>query len=534
MNSALRILEDWCSEADLSVNPTKTKLLVVTRKKKLNVRGITLNEVQLEKSESVSYLGVTFTSWLSWKVQIEKTMDRARRNFATISRMVGSTWGLTPAATHWIYNSIILPRLTFGSLIWWEGIQNYRTQARLESLQHAGLKRILGAFRSSPTKAMEAMLATPTLSFKIEEVAIRTAKLLKDWDKLQPTSRGHSSVLDKLIPETEKDLVLTLEAPTDKTVLTFRFGHRYRTTIPDREEWKGGELERFRGWNVWFTDGSKNERGDTGSAWVSGRLINGKSEYLGKFATVYQAEMVAILRCVEDLINKNVRNDSIVIFTDSESTVKTMEGSSFKSAVAVECSDRLNELALRNKKVILCWCPGHRGVLGNEEADRLAKAVVEEGRPGVEPWLPVSYASFKSELKRFSLSRLKERWSGTTTCRQGREMIGDIDVGRAKTILKMNRADARILTYVLTGHAPLNYHLFRMGVRESGSCPCGTGEMQTVKHLLIECDKCASKRREVFERTDLNAQEVSLLPYEKLVRFFKEIDQWDKTAGVSS
>ncbi|XP_017890453.1 uncharacterized protein LOC108631211 [Ceratina calcarata] len=477
INSALRLMEDWCSETNLSVNPTKTELLVVTRKKKrLNVQGIKLNGVQLTKSDQVKYLGVTFSSNLSWRVQVERTVNRARKNLATISRMVGSTWGLTPAAAHWVYSCIILPRLFFGAVIWWEGVQNLKIGNKLESLQHVGLKRILGAFRYSPTRAMEAMLAMPPLLFRIEEVAIRTAKLLRDWGKWQSTDRGHSSVLLKCIPETERNLLMTLDSATDKISLTFRFGRRFRTMIPGRDEWKNGRLERFTGWNEWFTDGSKDEESVTGCAWVSGLSGENGSEYLGKFATVYQAEVVAVLRCAEGLINRGIRGENIIIFTDSESTVKTMERSSFKSAIALECCDTLNKLALVNRKVILSWCPGHRGVAGNEEADRLAKLVVKEGRPGVEPWLPVSYAGFKSELKRFSLSRLINRWSGTTNCRQGKEMIGEINVGKAKMILRMNRADVRILTYVLTGHAPLRYHLFRMGVRDSGHCSCNSGK----------------------------------------------------------
>ncbi|XP_026669405.1 uncharacterized protein LOC113464351 [Ceratina calcarata] len=122
-----------------------------------------------------------------------------------------------------------------------------------------------------------------------------------------------------------------------------------------RSEWKNGRPYRFNGWNTWFTDGSKDDKGETGCAWVSDGLTN-----------------------------------------DSQAAIKTMEKSCYKSVIALECFDRLNELASVNKRVVLCWCPGHRGIPGNEEADRLAKIIVEEKRPGLEPWLPVPYADFKS------------------------------------------------------------------------------------------------------------------------------------------
>ncbi|XP_017890417.1 uncharacterized protein LOC108631187 [Ceratina calcarata] len=486
INRALKTVENWCEENGLSVNPSKTKLLIVTRRKRrMNTRGIKLNGIQLNRAESVKYLGITFTSNLSWKPQIKATLNRAKNNLATINRMVGSTWGLTPTASHWVYNSIILPRLTFGALIWWEGINNEKDQKRLESLQHTGLKRILSAFRYSPTRAMEAMLATPTLSHKIEETAIRTAKLLKDWNKWQPSNSGHASILERLVPETETNLNMTMEAPTDKVSLTFRFGKRFKTQIPGRKEWEKGKLKEYENWIKWYTDGSKNEEGDTGCAWITNDPNKGNNVYLGKHTTVYQAEAIAITRCAEEMIENETKNESIVIFTDSESTVKTMEKSSFKSIVALECYHRLTKLAKQNKNVVLCWCPGHRGIEGNEKADQLAKEAVELKRTGTESWTPISYARFKAELRSFTLSRLRERWSETTTCRQSRQMIKQIDTTRAKEILKMHRSDTRILTYILTGHAPLNYHLFRMGVKTNGECDCHTREMQTTKHILL-------------------------------------------------
>ncbi|XP_017886196.1 uncharacterized protein LOC108628636 [Ceratina calcarata] len=241
INSALKIVEDWCAE---------------TR--------IKFNGVQLKLSGSVKYLDVTFTSTLSWRLQVDKTLKRARNNLATVSRMVGSTWGLTPAASHWIFKAIIIPRLTFGALIWY-----------------------------SPIRAMEAMLAIPTLTQRIEEAAIRTAKLLKDWEKWSPSNKGHSTIL-------------------------------FKTAIPERDEWKNGRLDRFKGWKTWFTDGSKNESGNTGCAWVNGKLRNGKTEFLGKFATVYKAEVIAVTRCVEEMLTNGVNNESIVIFTDSESTTNNI------------------------------------------------------------------------------------------------------------------------------------------------------------------------------------------------------------------
>ena len=42
------------------------------------------------------------------------------------------------------------------------------------------------------------------------------------------------------------------------------------------------------------------------------------------------------------------------------------------SKLVAECQDALLALANRNE-VTLIWVPGHHGILGNEEADKLAR-----------------------------------------------------------------------------------------------------------------------------------------------------------------
>ncbi|KAJ8968475.1 hypothetical protein NQ317_013970 [Molorchus minor] len=63
-------------------------------------------------------------------------------------------------------------------------------------------------------------------------------------------------------------------------------------------------------------------------------------------------------------------------------------GTQVKSRLVLECRKTLNDLASRNK-VILTWVPGHSGVRGNEEADRLAREGSAMYPIGPEPILGV-------------------------------------------------------------------------------------------------------------------------------------------------
>jgi hypothetical protein len=77
----------------------------------------------------------------------------------------------------------------------------------------------------------------------------------------------------------------------------FNLEPRYRVTMLTREDWtKGqGDPPEVKGL-VWFTDGSKM-KGGTGAGIYGQSLRRRLSFSLGKYATVFQAEIHAILAC---------------------------------------------------------------------------------------------------------------------------------------------------------------------------------------------------------------------------------------------
>jgi len=62
-----------------------------------------------------------------------------------------------------------------------------------------------------------------------------------------------------------------------------------------------------------------------------------------------------------------------------------------------------------------------------------------------------------------------------------------------KYALQLSRADLRILTGLLTGHADLNQHLTLMQIRTDTVCPLCQEDEETVLHLLGECSALSVK-----------------------------------------
>ena len=93
---------------------------------------------------------------------------------------------------------------------------------------------------------------------------------------------------------------------------------------------------------------------------------------LGVFATVFQAEVFAIMAAVRKRITRGYNGRRITIFIDSQAALKALETVTVKSKLVLECLQCLSELATHNS-VQLVWVPGHEGILGNERADEMAK-----------------------------------------------------------------------------------------------------------------------------------------------------------------
>jgi ribonuclease HI len=93
---------------------------------------------------------------------------------------------------------------------------------------------------------------------------------------------------------------------------------------------------------------------------------------LGKFASVFQTEIYAILLCAYENIRKKYKNKRILIFSDSQAALKALSGPKVISRLVEECQEALTVLVALNE-VTLMWVQGHCGILGNEMADRLAR-----------------------------------------------------------------------------------------------------------------------------------------------------------------
>jgi ribonuclease HI len=182
---------------------------------------------------------------------------------------------------------------------------------------------------------------------------------------------------------------------------------KYRVTMLAREEWtrSPGNPPVVKGL-VWYMDGSRTVEG------VYGQSVNRRlSIPLGKHATVFQAEVYAILACAHENEAQDRPEKYVSICSDSQAALKVLQAAKTMFPLVRQCQQALNDISARHA-VRLYWVPGHAGVRGNAIADRLARSSSGQCFIGPQPFLGVSRQNIRKKMKHWMKNEHLALWRG--------------------------------------------------------------------------------------------------------------------------
>jgi hypothetical protein len=203
---------------------------------------------------------------------------------------------------------------------------------------------ITGAMKLTPTEAMEVLLNLTPLDLLIMAVARMALYRLQIYKQLN-VPRIVSSLLtiwnnvgDPLL-EMRSDYIIPVYHHTKNFVIKI-----------DQEYWKNKDPVFPEDVLIWFTDGSRADSG-TGAGIYGRRPERSFSFSLGKYATIFQTEIYAILQCAYKNIRRAYRYKQMLIFSDSQTALKALSSPKVTSRLVAECMDALSVLANRNETV---------------------------------------------------------------------------------------------------------------------------------------------------------------------------------------
>ncbi|XP_048006780.1 uncharacterized protein LOC125242117 [Leguminivora glycinivorella] len=367
--------------------------------------------------DEFKYLGITLDSSLRYKTHIREQTAKAIRTLYQCKRAVGKNWGLKPSMIHWIYKAIITPRVLYGAVIWWHRTHIGEYRKNLTKVQRLACLMMTGAMRTTPTHAMEVLLGLKPLWIEAEKRA------MEQWYRIKACKEWRGSCVDKRHALIQREALSKLEMLMVNNDLIKReeiFDKKYRVHIGERDNWK---VEVGHPTTICFTDGSRRSSTKlAGAGIVIPKLGEKVSIPLGRYTSVFQAEVCAIARCARILKESDKQDGAVVIYTDSQAALKALKRTSVTSSLVRECREELNSIG-KHRSVTVAWVPGHQGVTGNEKADELARAGAETEFLGPEPALPMSADVTKGVIERIKEMEAQRAWERETSCRQTKMMI---------------------------------------------------------------------------------------------------------------
>jgi ribonuclease HI len=489
MNEVLKVVENWCIRNQLHVNPSKTTMVRFTKctsEAKTKMKQVKLFNEELKREEFFKYLGIYLDSKLLMNKHIDECVAKSMRSLWAARAMISRTWGLTPEITTWLYKQIIIPRITYGSVIWWHRANLVTYAKRLDKIHRLALLMITGAMRSTPTLGMSAALELLPLNIVTEIRARECYERLvtsNTWNA-NAESFGHGKIANLEGLEQHETL--------DKCTKIWNFAKEFKVEITAKDEWDS-ILEETQDPLVWYSDGSKTDTATGCGIYCEEYSIN-RSERLSDYSTVMQAETIAIKICAEEMNQRNLKDRNIFIFSDSQAALKAITKSSISTLTVKDCVNSLNILG-RNNKLVLSWVPGHSGIPGNEKADELANLGAKLTNITITTPVPGSHRS--NRIKDRGKNLFLNLWSRNRGLKHSKLMFEPFKKG--KHLVKLKRRDLRVLIGILTGHSCLKKFLHRIGKAEDPYCRCCNEEVdEDMKHLLTECPAFARYRYILF------------------------------------
>ena len=145
----------------------KIDLIHFHRSRKVEGRlSVLLDGFEVHPQPIVKWLGIYLDSKLLFHEHVKKKVGEATTVLFQIERLSNTERGLSFQAVRQLYTACITAIADYGVPVWWKGQKHLLD--RYQKLQNLALRKILGAFKTSPYKAMEveASLPPPKIRFR--------------------------------------------------------------------------------------------------------------------------------------------------------------------------------------------------------------------------------------------------------------------------------------------------------------------------------------------------------------------------------
>ena len=515
MQSQLDMFYAWTKQWGLTLNLAKTKCMLFTSRQAATI-PLSLDGCVLAFVGQYRYLGVVLDApRLRWEPHINSLKLNCIPIVNLLRSISGRQWGADRILLLKLYKILIRSRLDYGAAFYASAAPT--NLEKLNVIQNNCLRIALGCRKTTPISTMEVEANIPPLSVHRKElmckyylrlIQLPQCPVMSDlfFANVSPIMPQRTSTLTSFVPHT-RSIFSSLQIPVPRLLTSplissfppwfnpeILFSVEFSTsTVSDTSSEAAAQIFqdlvnfKYSSHTAIYTDGSHVSTPiHSTSAAVAipsrGVLLNWK---LRPDVQVIESELFAIKEGLSWSQTNLLQSENIVIFTDSQSSIcliRDRQPTSYLSLI-FDIQNKIMSL-LPSHEVRIQYVPGHRGIEGNEAADRAANDAHLVCYNTLTP-------SSKEEVERLLRVRVQASWNQlwmdeVTASGRGRfiTLVRD-GVGLWRWASHSSRAIETALTRLRTGHAGVRAHLACFNLVNGPLCSCGSPE--TIEHLLLHC-----------------------------------------------
>lgn len=489
----------------LEISVEKTKVLIVSGKPFNNLNcipPIRLNNVNIPFVNQAKFLGFTLTYNLKPNVHINSIVNKTSKLINILRAIAGTWWGADPRSMIMLYKSLIRPVIDYACFIYDDAPKDLIL--KLNRVQWKALRLSLGAMQSTHTRAIEVEANVMPLESRRQLLADRFLVSQFKYSNNE-TLKSLEELYHVLLQIQQQNKILIVKR--FQTIKSFHF-HSFNTHIVFQFSYesiwfkpKVFFLNNFANkrlpfdptstfnliiekyWHLFnhiYTDGSKNAEKTAAAAWLPFIQIEAGFS-LHNLTTIFTAEACAIMEAL--LLINSLEPDRYLIISDSKSCLDSLAAlpNSSSHPIIFLIKNKIFELTIRNYDIVLLWVPGHCNIVGNEQADQIAKNVTAYSDiPHIYPFDLLSWANREAVL------HWQHIWNTSPFGRRFYSLKSIVGKKSWFDTINLDRSSIVSICRIRFGHVRANDHLFKIKIVESRRCECNLSE-DSIDHTLFEC-----------------------------------------------
>jgi len=413
----------------MEIDPDKSELIHFTWKKKPRHPTLTFShrnkKITLTPAPTLRWLGFHLDSRLSFREHVKIMAKKGNGVIHGLSCLGNTIHGMNQYHLRLLFKTCVIPVLTYGSQLWFnpEKPPNHLIKT-LQKVQNNALRRVAGAFRTSPIEALQLLTHIPPIHITIRKISESAAlRVFRLPLSSEVSHRLPSTFIPVSIP---RPVHVPFERPLLRYHTFSHLTHMVRWSAPDTERSdpfhshcapyafqlssppfhgrlrirhdpcvKDKKLGRtIRHENLFqeykedlksifvVTDGSRRNKraGYSVVVWHAGKIITKVMVPFAQEASAFDAEMYALAHAsslIRKILTLNYDINEVYLLSDCSSALQVIFDPSPHPSQAASIMFRTNIHAIMTARsdvfIDLEWTPGHGGTHMMKVADLAAK-----------------------------------------------------------------------------------------------------------------------------------------------------------------